>query len=173
MQKSRRDITVGIAAIPPHICCSCIQKKVKIMQFMCFNQAESTRNSWPLLVTTRRWPRPLNRGGPSMEVLSIIIYTKYFWDFDMWPFNRVWPLNGGPLNGGPLNGGSTVVVYCVLYVFKKMSATNKLKIYSFKSPFYIYNLSISMCTYQRLAHAEYGADHWQILGEKFPRVSYL
>ena len=35
-----------------------------------------------------------------MEVLSLIIYTKYFWDFDMWPFNRVWPLNGGPLNGG-------------------------------------------------------------------------
>ena len=50
-----------------------------------------------------------------MEVLSLIIYTKYFWDFDMWPFNRVWPLNGGPLNGGPLNGGplnggSTVVI---------------------------------------------------------------
>ena len=53
-----------------------------------------------LLGTTRRWPRPLNRGGRSMEVLSLIIYTKYFWDFDMWPFNRVWPLNGGPLNGG-------------------------------------------------------------------------
>ena len=35
-----------------------------------------------------------------MGVLSLIIYTKYFWDFDMWPFNRVWPLNGGPLNGG-------------------------------------------------------------------------
>ena len=30
-----------------------------------------------------------------MEVLSLIIYTKYFLDFDMWPFNRVWPLNGG------------------------------------------------------------------------------
>ena len=35
-----------------------------------------------------------------MEVLSLIIYTKYFWDFDMWPLNRVWPLNGGRLNGG-------------------------------------------------------------------------
>ena len=62
-----------------------------------------------LLGTTRRWPRPLNRGGRSMEVLSLIIYTKYFWDFDTWPFSRVWPLNGGPLNGGPLNGGSTVL----------------------------------------------------------------
>ena len=40
------------------------------------------------------WPRPLNRGGRSMEALFLIIYTKYFWDFDMWPFNRVWPLNG-------------------------------------------------------------------------------
>ena len=30
-----------------------------------------------------------------MEVLSLIIYTKYFWDFDVWPFNRGWPLNGG------------------------------------------------------------------------------
>ena len=53
-----------------------------------------------LLGTTRRWPRPLNRGGRSMEVLSLIIYTKYFWDFDMWPFNRGWPLNEGPLNRG-------------------------------------------------------------------------
>ena len=44
-----------------------------------------------------------------MEVLSLIIYTKYFWDFDMWPFNRVWPLNGGPLNGG-----STVLVQLYL-----------------------------------------------------------
>ena len=35
-----------------------------------------------------------------MEVLSLIIYTKYFWDFDMWSFNGVWLLNGGPLNGG-------------------------------------------------------------------------
>ena len=43
-----------------------------------------------------------------MEVLSLIIYTKYFWDFDMWPFNRVWPLNGEPLNGG-----STVLYLCV------------------------------------------------------------
>ena len=59
-----------------------------------------------LLGTTRRWPRPLNRGGRSMEVLSLIIYTKYFWDFDMWPFNRVWPLNRGPLNGG-----STVIAF--------------------------------------------------------------
>ena len=46
------------------------------------------------------WPRPLNRGGRSMEVLSLITYTKYFWDFDMWPFNREWPPNGGPLNRG-------------------------------------------------------------------------
>ena len=35
-----------------------------------------------------------------MEVLSLIIYTKYFCDFHIWPFNRVWPLNGGPLNEG-------------------------------------------------------------------------
>ena len=41
-----------------------------------------------------------------MEVLSLIIYTKYFCDFDMWPFNRVWPLNGGPLNGGSTVGSS-------------------------------------------------------------------
>ena len=76
-----------------------------------------------LLGTTRRWPRPLNRGGRSMEVLSLIIYTKYFWDFDMWPFNRVWPLNGGPLNGGPLNRGSTVVANFMYLIYVKQYAT--------------------------------------------------
>ena len=43
-----------------------------------------------------------------MEVLSLIIYTKYFWDFDIWPFKRVWPLNRGPLNEG-----STVLNICM------------------------------------------------------------
>ena len=69
-----------------------------------------------LLGTTRRWPRPrpLNRGGRSMEVLSLIIYTKYFWDFDMWPFKRECPLNGGPLNRG-----STVFSFPASYSAKK------------------------------------------------------
>ena len=57
-----------------------------------------------LFGTVGRWPRPLNRGGRLMEVVSLLIYNKYFRDFDNWPFNRVWPLNGGPLNRG-----STVV----------------------------------------------------------------
>ena len=39
-----------------------------------------------------------------MEVVSLLIYNKYFRDFDNWPFNRV-----RPLNGGLLNRGSTVV----------------------------------------------------------------
>ena len=39
-----------------------------------------------------------------MEVVSLLTYNKYFRDFDSWPFNRVWPLNGGLLNRG-----STVV----------------------------------------------------------------
>ena len=41
-----------------------------------------------------------------MEVVSLLIYNKYFRDFDNWPFNRGWPLNGGPLNRG-----STVYTY--------------------------------------------------------------
>ena len=57
-----------------------------------------------------------------MEVLSLIIYTKYFWDFDMWPFNRVWPLNGGPLNRG-----STVYTllkfYCTILLLLKYNTT--------------------------------------------------
>ena len=57
-----------------------------------------------LFGTVGRWPRPLNRGGRLMEVVSLLIYNKYFRDFDNWPFNGVWPLNGGPLNRG-----STVV----------------------------------------------------------------
>ena len=48
-----------------------------------------------LFGTVGRWPRPLNRGGRLMEVVSLLIYNKYFRDFDNWPFNRVWPLNGG------------------------------------------------------------------------------
>ena len=43
-----------------------------------------------------------------MEVVSLLIYNKYFRDFDNWSFNRVWPLNGGPLNGG-----STVCMHTV------------------------------------------------------------
>ena len=53
-----------------------------------------------LFGTVGRWPRPLDRGGRLMEVVSLLIYNKYFRDFDNWPFNRVWPLNRGPLNGG-------------------------------------------------------------------------
>ena len=48
-----------------------------------------------LFGTVGRWPRPLNRGGRLMEVVSLLIYNKYFRDFDNWPFNRVWPLNRG------------------------------------------------------------------------------
>ena len=48
-----------------------------------------------LFGTVGRWPLPLNRGGRLMEVVSLLIYNKYFRDFDNWPFNRVWPLNGG------------------------------------------------------------------------------
>ena len=44
-----------------------------------------------------------------MEVASLLIYNKYFRDFDNWPFNRVWPLNGGPLNRGS-------TVYSVLFI---------------------------------------------------------
>ena len=66
----------------------------------CLKEVIIIKKKKTLLGTTRRWPWPLNRGGRSMEVLSLIIYTKYFWDFDMWPFNREWPLNGGPLNRG-------------------------------------------------------------------------
>ena len=47
-----------------------------------------------LFETVGRWPRPLNRGGPLVEVISLL-YNKYFRDFDNWPLNRVWPLNGG------------------------------------------------------------------------------
>jgi hypothetical protein len=41
-----------------------------------------------LLGMAQRWPWPLNRGGRLIEVLSLIINTKYFW-----------PLNEGPLRG--------------------------------------------------------------------------
>ena len=30
-----------------------------------------------------------------MEVVSLLINNKCFWDFDSWLFNRVWLLNGG------------------------------------------------------------------------------
>ena len=63
-------------------------------------------NKKPLFGTAGRWPRPLNRGGRLMEVVSLLINNKCFRDFDIWPFNRVWPLNGGPLNRG-----STVYIY--------------------------------------------------------------
>ena len=51
MQKSRRDVTVGIAVISPHICCLLNTEEGKnnaILQSMCFitfNRTESTRNS--------------------------------------------------------------------------------------------------------------------------------
>ena len=50
-----------------------------------------------------------------MEVLSLLIYTLYFCDFDMWPFNRVWPLNGGPLNGGSTVYTNEHISYSVIY----------------------------------------------------------
>ena len=31
-----------------------------------------------LFGTVGRWPRPLNRGGRLMEVVSLLIYNKYF-----------------------------------------------------------------------------------------------
>ena len=55
-----------------------------------------------------------------MDVLSLIIYTKYFWDFDMWPFNREWPLNGGPLNRG-----STVFISLISIAYNYLSATRQ------------------------------------------------
>ena len=35
-----------------------------------------------LFGTVGRWPLPLNRGGRLMEVVSLLIYNKYFRDFD-------------------------------------------------------------------------------------------
>ena len=69
-----------------------------------------------LFGTVGRWPRPLNRGGRLMEVVSLLIYNKYFGDFDNGPFNRVWPLNGGPLNRG-----STVNIFkrCPIKLFSE------------------------------------------------------
>ena len=61
---------------------------------------EVTLHKRTLFGTVGRWPRPLNRGGRLMEVVSLLIYNKYFRDFDNWPLNREWPLNGEPLNGG-------------------------------------------------------------------------
>ena len=50
--------------------------------------------------TAHRWQRPLNGGGHLIEGYFIVIVLQIFWDFDMWPFNREWPFNGGPLSGG-------------------------------------------------------------------------
>ena len=63
---------------------------------------EVITNKKTLFGTAGRWPRPqpLNRGGRLMEVVSLLINNKCFLDFDIWPFIRVWPLNGGPLNRG-------------------------------------------------------------------------
>ena len=71
-----------------------------------------------LLGTVGRWPRPLNRGGRLKEVVSLLIYNKYFRDFDNWPFNRGWPLNGGPLNRG-----STVCRIITVEVYQTLSKT--------------------------------------------------
>ena len=30
----------------------------------------------------------------------LVIVLQIFWDFDVWPFNGGWPINGGPLNRG-------------------------------------------------------------------------
>ena len=50
--------------------------------------------------TAHRWSRPLNGGGRLIEGYFIVIALQIFWDFDMRPFNRGWPLNAGPLIGG-------------------------------------------------------------------------
>ena len=84
-------------------------KQLRDMKKLADRSKEVIIHKKTLLGTVGRWPRPLNRGGRLMEVVSLLIYNKNFRDFDNWPFNRVWPLNGGPLNGGPLNRGSTVV----------------------------------------------------------------
>ena len=34
-------------------------------------------------------------GGRLIERYFIVIVLQIFWDFDMRPFNRGWPLNGG------------------------------------------------------------------------------
>ena len=49
-----------------------------------------------------------------MEVISLLIYNKYFRDFDNWPLNRVWPVNGGPLNRG-----SAVFYYMSMILLRK------------------------------------------------------
>ena len=83
-------------------------KQLRDMKKLADRSKEVIIHKKTLFGTVGRWPRPLNRGGRLMEVVSLLIYNKYFRDFDNWPFTRGWPLNGGPLNGGPLNRGSTV-----------------------------------------------------------------
>ena len=76
------------------------------MKKLAYRSKEVIIHKKTLFGAVGRWPRPLYRGGRLMEVVSLLIYNKYFWDFDNWPFNRGWPPNGGPLNRG-----STVVVF--------------------------------------------------------------
>ena len=42
----------------------------------------------------QRWLRSLNRGGPLTEVSFPIFFLQLFRDFDYWPLNGGWPLNG-------------------------------------------------------------------------------
>ena len=79
-------------------------------------------NKKTLFGTARRWPWPLNRGGRLIEVVSLIIYNKYFWDFDIWPFNRGWPLNGGPLN----RGSTVYAASCIVNTREEESVTSGL-----------------------------------------------
>ena len=60
---------------------------------------------WPLnggknhinntLVTAKKWPRPLNRGGRWIEVSNTTVYWQINRDFETWLFNGGWPLNRG------------------------------------------------------------------------------
>ena len=47
------------------------------------------------LVTAKRWPRPLNRGGRWIERSNTAVYRQKNRDFGKWPLNGGWPLNRG------------------------------------------------------------------------------
>ena len=62
------------------------------------NRGEKNRKT--LFGTAQRWPRSLNRGGRSIEVLFSISFLQLFRGIDYWPLNGIWLLNRWPLNGG-------------------------------------------------------------------------
>ena len=35
------------------------------------------------------------KGGRQNRAFSSLYFLPLFWDFDNWPLNREWPLNGG------------------------------------------------------------------------------